>query len=141
MDPGRYWRAYAAGLLAVVAGIAGGPGAALGAFLLAVGLIGGPAYLVQQHLRGRRGVPPSNVVLGRDVEEALTSAVAAELRFIQRHRVGAYALTIALGGGVFVFVWRTMSLTAAVVLAVLVGLPMAIGPAASIMGVLRRHQA
>jgi len=135
MEFGRYWVLYVAGLLAVIAGIAGGPGAALGAFLLGVGLIGGPAYLIQQHLRRRRGTPPSNVLLGRDVDAALTAAVAAELRLIQRHRVAAYVLTIALFVGVFVFFWRTMSMTVAIVL---VSFPIAMGVAASIMAVLRR---
>lgn len=129
----RYWPVYVAGLLAVIAGIAGGPGAALGAFLLGVGLIGGPAYLIQQHLRRRRGTPPSNVLLGRDVDATLTSALAAEVRSIQPHRVGAYA-TVALFAGVFLFVWRTMSLNVAIVL---VSLPTAFGIAASIM--VRRH--
>jgi hypothetical protein len=135
MSLGRCWPVYVAGLLAVIAGIAGGAGAALGAFLLGVVLIGGPAYLFQQHLRRRRGARPSNVVLGRDLDAALTSALATELRFIQRHPVGAYALTVALSAGVFMLLWRTMSLTAAIVL---VSIPIAIGLAASIMAARRR---
>jgi hypothetical protein len=134
MQLARYWPGYVLGLLAVAGGIAGGLGVAVGAPI--VGVLGvGPAYLIQQRVRRRRGAPPPGGLLGRDANEVLTSLTIAELRLIQRHPVGAYALTIAFTTGAFVFFWRMSSLTVAIAL---VGPCLGLGVAVAILVAVRR---
>jgi hypothetical protein len=134
MNLAQYWPGYVLGLLAVAGGIAGGLGAAVGAPVVGT-LVVGPAYLIQQRVRRRRGAPPPGGLLGRDADEVLTSLTLAELRLIQRHRVGISALTIAVTTGAFVFIWRTSSLTVAIAL---VGACLGYGFAVAILAAVRR---
>jgi len=63
----------------------------------------------------REWLRSTRTVLSTDAREAGHRFAVAELRFINRHRIGAYSLTIAFSVGVFVFLWRTLSLTVAIV--------------------------
>ena len=138
----RDWPGLILGLLAVVGGIAG---AVFGGFGYAVGwavvtpmlgiLVVGPAWLIQQRVRRRRGTAPSGGLLTRDADEVMTALAMAELRLIQRHRVAAYVLTIVVFGGGFVFIWRMSSLTLAIIL---VGVPIAWGLFAAVVTAVRR---
>ena len=145
MNLARDWPIYALGLLAVVGGVAGGASGGIsdalgGAALVALlgMLVVGPAYLIQQRARRRRGAPAPGGLLGRDANEAITSLTIAELRLVDRHRVASYALTIGVGVGVgvgvFLFLWRTFSLTAAIVG---VSCPLLLGIATSVTAVVR----
>lgn len=141
MNLARDWPIYALGLLAVVGGVAGGASGGIsdavgGATLVALlgMLVVGPAYLIQQRARRRRGAPAPGGLLGRDANEAITSLTIAELRLVDRHRVASYALTIGVGVGVFLFLWRTFSLTAAIVG---VSFPLLLGIATSVTVVVR----
>jgi uncharacterized membrane protein HdeD (DUF308 family) len=82
----------------------------------------------------REWLRSTRTILNTDAREALDRATVAELRLISRHRVGTYALTIAVAIGVFVFIWRTLGLTVAIVL---IGLCLVYGIALTIVAAIR----
>ena len=71
----------------------------------------------------------TRAILNSDAREAADRYAVAYFRFIGRHRASTYLLTIALSAGVFVIVWRALSLTVAIVvggLSVIYGIAMAV---------------
>src|SRR5690242_8560541 len=91
MRVSRYWPGYVLALLAVGGGVAGGLRGALGAPILGMLLVG-PGYLLQQHVRRRRGAASSDGLLGRELR-------ADELvGHLARHWLGYLWLLLAIVG-------------------------------------------
>jgi hypothetical protein len=76
----------------------------------------------------------TRAVLNGDAREAADRFIVGYFRFINRHRVVSYALIVAASISVFVFLWRTASLTAAIVV---VGLCLAYGIALAVVAAIR----
>jgi hypothetical protein len=76
----------------------------------------------------------ARAVLNADAREAADRSSVAYFRFINQHRVGAYALITAVAVGVFVFLWQAVSLTVAIVA---VGLCLAYGTALAVVAAVR----
>jgi uncharacterized membrane protein HdeD (DUF308 family) len=76
----------------------------------------------------------TRAVLNADARETAVRSAVAYFRFINHHRVGAYVLITAVAVGVFVFLWRAVSLSAAIVA---VGLCLAYGTALAVVAAVR----
>ena len=76
----------------------------------------------------------TRATLNADAREAADRFAVAYFRAINRNRITAYALTTAVGVGVFVFLWRAVSLTAAIVA---VGLCLVYGTALAVVAAVR----
>ena len=76
----------------------------------------------------------TKTVLTADAQDTAHRLAVAEFRFINRHRLSAYALTLSIAAGVFVFLWRAVNLTVAIFL---VGLCLVYGIALAVVAAIR----
>jgi hypothetical protein len=131
----RFWPAYGFLAAAVLGGVFLGFGGVVVVPMIAM-LVIGPAYLVQQRVRRRRGVAPSGRGLDRDADEAMTRFAAVYLQAVGRSRlvrVCVYAGNIALVAGLWVFAGSGWALAS-------VGLWLALTALAVIQGRLRSQR-
>lgn len=99
MNLRRYWPGVILFVALVIGAILGGVGGAVVTPTVAV-LVVGPAYLIQQRVRRRRGgAAPSGRGLGRDADEVMTAIASMYLRALNRSwrvRFAVYAGGVAL---------------------------------------------
>jgi hypothetical protein len=117
MNLGRYWPGYVLGLLTVLSASVYGFGAALVTPFIGM-LIVGPAYLIQQRLRRRRGTASPSGFLGREADDVFGMVARRYLASKRAHPIRWQVIDLVYGGSMVAAIWILLGATVGLVFAV-----------------------